>query len=138
MNKAGLTLLPRKEFELLLSDGTLRKGQFGTWALKRFGEKKKVGLTELMAVFTTNPTLSDMLDFILCAVEYKDREAGTPVLTDLQLTRWIDDYAYDTGEQGVVMALFNHASGEEVEKKSVAVAESPGENSSELLPAPVL
>ena len=118
----GLELLPRKAFELTLSDGTKVQGQFGTWALSRFGQKRKLGLNDLMAVFSENPQLSDMIDFVLCAVEYKERQTGLPAtFNDLKFAQWIDDYTAATGEPGVLMVLFNHASREEdkpEEKKS--------------------
>lgn len=116
---AKLDLLPRKVFELTLEDGTVIQGQFGTWALKRFGQKKNLGLVKLMEVFKDDPKIDDMLEFVLCAIEYKEREAGKPLtFNDLKLCKWLDDYTAEAGDEGVLAKLFNHATSEEPEKKT--------------------
>lgn len=150
---ANLNLLPRKEFELTLSDGTIVKGQFGTWALARFGKKKNLGLDQIFQLFykpevgedgkvvnTAHPQITDMIDFILSAVEYKEREAGEALtFNDLKLSKWVDDYNHETGTPGVVMILFNHASSEDNgEKKSdLNPEDTAGKTSSESLTVPV-
>ncbi len=130
---AGLTLLPRKAFELICTDGTIIPGQFSTWSLKRFGDKKKLGLNDLVTIFSSNPSLSDMLDYVVCAVEYRERQAGKPpTFNELKLSEWIDDYTFDTKEEGVLMKLFEHAGGEEKEKKNPQESSLNGESYKEL------
>lgn len=127
MSKAALNLLPRKEFELVLEDGTVIRGQFGTWALARFGQRKKIGLGEIMEMFTTNPSVMDMVEFVLSAIEYKERQDGKPpFMNDVKLCKWIDDYADATNTNGVLMKLFNHSAGEQIadEKKTVMQEEN--------------
>lgn len=114
----NLELLPRKVFELTFEDGTKVQGQFGTWALKRFTDKKKIGLQQVAEVFE-NLTLGDAIDFILSAVEYKQRQAEKPPITDMQLCEWADRYAENNGVGSgseVLANLIGHASSEE--KKS--------------------
>lgn len=133
---ASLTLLPRKEFELTLKDGAKVQGQFGVWSLKRFGEKKKLGLTKVMELFGEDASLGDMIDFVLCAVEYKDRQANRPVsMTDVSLCQWFDDYTEDTGEAGVLMMLFAHSGSENKEQKKSLDDQWNGPNSSDMQPA---
>lgn len=85
---ATVNLLPRKEFEITLEDGTVIKGQFGTWALKRFCDKNKVGLNE---AGTALQTLGGIIDYLLCAVEYKARLGGDPFsFSDIHACQWAD------------------------------------------------
>jgi hypothetical protein len=146
---AGLNLLPRKCFELLLDDGTVIPGQFGTWALSRFGQKRKIGLGKIMEIFNrrdengnniADPEIMDILDFVVCAIEYKEREAGQPVrFNELKLSAWIDAYTETTGEGGVLMKLFSHSSGEQQEEKKSQPGEtSNGANLSAAQPVPEL
>lgn len=85
---ATLNLLPRKHFEITLEDGKVIKGQFGTWALKRLTDKRKVTLQDSGAILNTLPGL---LDFILCAVEYTSRKNSEGfAYTDLDVCDWVD------------------------------------------------
>lgn len=128
---AGLNLLPRKAFELVLSDGTIVPGQFGTWALSRFTQKRNIGLQQVGTLFE-DPKVSDMVDFVLCAIEYREREDGKPpAFNDLKLCRWIDDYALDSGEDGVIMKLLQHAQGDAPATEKKNPAEQPGPTSSD-------
>lgn len=86
---ATVNLLPRKAFEITLEDGTIIKGQFGTWALKRFCDKNKVGLTE---AGTALQTLGGIVDYLLSAVEYVARLGGHPFsYTDIHVCQWADE-----------------------------------------------
>lgn len=106
---AKLELLPRKCFLLTLSDGTEVKGQFGTWALARFGQRKKLSLSKIIDLFD-DPQTMDIIEFVLCAIEYKERESGKPLfMNELKFCAWIDDYAADTGVSGVLMTLWAHS-----------------------------
>lgn len=103
----------------MFPDGNIVNGQFGTWALSRFTQKRKIGLEDVRAFFT-NPFISDMLDFVVCAVEQYDRQNGNATtFNDVKLCSWIDSYTEDTGEQAVLMTLFAHASGDQPEKKNL-------------------
>ncbi len=110
-----LELLPRKAFQLTLSDGTVVEGQFGTWALARFGEKKKISLPEIMELFASGKfTVMDMLSFVICACEYRERENGKPpYINDIRLSRFIDDYSNDHDETGILMKIFLHSGDKE-------------------------
>ncbi len=115
----SLNLLPRKQFQLVFPDGSIVNGQFGTWSLSRFTQKRKIGLEDVQGIFT-NPLISDMLDFVVCAVEQYDRQNGVATtFNDVKLCSWIDSYSEDTGETAVLMTLFSHASGEQPEKKNL-------------------
>ena len=84
-----VNLLPRKEFEVTLTDGTVIKGQFGTWAMKRFCDKKGLGLSEAGTALTT---LGGLVDYLLCAVEYSARKTGSQFsYTDVHACDWVDD-----------------------------------------------
>lgn len=86
---ATLILLPRKVFEIKLSDGTIIKGQFGTWSLKRFCDKQNISLSE------AQPKLQDLsgfADYLLCSVEYLARKEKAPFsFTDVNCCSWIDE-----------------------------------------------
>ncbi len=74
---ATINLLPRKEFEITLEDGTVIKGQFGTWALKRFCDKINCELEDIGERFK-KPKIGDIFEFLLAAVEYRARLKGDP------------------------------------------------------------
>lgn len=108
-----INLLPRKVFELNLEDGSIIKGQFGTWALKRFTDIKKIPLSGVAEAFT-NLTLDDAILFILCGVEYMDRLENRPhKFNELILCEWID-YA---GGVEVLATIISHASDEDAKEK---------------------
>jgi hypothetical protein len=118
-NKAALELLPRKEFRLTLSDGTVCNGQFGTWALARFLQKKKLPLSAAGTLFGDELQVMDLIDYVVCAVEYKEQlERRQPVMNAITLSKWIDDYNDATGEIGVLITLALHEKGEAEQKKS--------------------
>lgn len=133
----GLTLLPSRTFEITFEDGSKVTGQFGTWSLTRFTDKKKIGLQQVSDVFN-NLSLSDAIDFILCAIEYKQRKAGQPLLGDMALCDWADQYADENniGSGAEVLAnLITHASS--VEKKSEPKeGQSDGKNLEDTPPHP--
>ena len=96
---ATLNLLPRKTFEIILDDGTVIKGQFGTWALRRFCDKMKYSLAEsddhLMPYTEATPNgkmgVGDVIEYILSAVENSARKEGKPFsYTDVHCGDWID------------------------------------------------
>lgn len=131
MAKTKLDLLPRKAFVLTLADGRVIEGQFSTWSWARFGQKRKMGLEALTDLLTKDPQLMDLVDFVVCAIEYKEREAKQPpYINEMVLSKFIDDYAHEHGVKGVLMTLFNHA-GDEEEKKSDQPGLSPGTISNE-------
>ena len=114
-DKATIRLLPSQEFEITLIDDTVIKGRFNTWALGIFCEKK--GLTLRAAgELLINPSLFDMLDYILSAVESKARDTGSPFsYNNVHAGSWVDQLG---GIQGPEFTkLFNHASGEQTEQK---------------------
>ncbi len=84
-----IKLLPRKEFEITLSEGTIIKGQFGTWALKKFCDDRKLDLASASLELTT---LGGIIDYLLAAVEYTARKNKTAFsYTDIQASEWIDE-----------------------------------------------
>lgn len=86
---ATINLLPRKEFEITLDDGTVIPGKFGTWALRRLTDRYKVSLTDANKVLGT---LSGLLDYLLCAVEYSARKNSQPFsYTDFHVAEWVDE-----------------------------------------------
>lgn len=73
-----------------------------------------------------SPKITDMVDYILSAIESADRKAGRPLsMNEVKLCEWIDDYHYLTGEDGVATKIFLH-SGSDVEKKNLPAEEQPG------------
>lgn len=86
---ATVNLLPRKCFEIALEDGTIIKGQFGTWALKRFCDKGGLTLGEAEEKLRG---ISGIIDYILCAVEYVSRQNKESFsYTDMNVCQWVDD-----------------------------------------------
>ena len=96
----GLNLLPRKEFEIILSDGSTHAGKLGTWALARFGQKRKLNLPGVAALLAEE-NIMDILELIVCSVEGKARETGQPIkFNEVLLANWVDDYQADHKESG--------------------------------------
>lgn len=109
-----INLLPRKEFEITLSDGTVIKGKFGTWALKRVTDKNKTSLQESGALLQT---LSGLLDYIKAAVEYNFIKKGeTCPYNDVDVADWIDEIGGISSEN--MNLLVRHMSEETEEKKT--------------------
>jgi hypothetical protein len=125
---ASLNTLPRQRFELILSDGTIIPGQFGTYATSLFGKKKGLALSEIYKNFLIekpekdadgNPVydvrLHDMIDFIMCACEAAARLKGERFnFTDAQLCQWADD----TDIPNILITLYGHSVANKDEKKS--------------------
>lgn len=62
--------------------------------------------------------VSDIVDLILCAIEYKSIQNKTPFnFTDVDFCQWVDDYAFATKEQGVIIKIYQHSTATD-EKKS--------------------
>lgn len=122
---AKLNLLPRKEFEITLSDKTVIKGQFGTWAIKRFCDRRKISFTQI----SENFDLDHIVDMILCAVEYLARKQKQPFsFTDIDVCDWIDDLGGIADPN--IMQLIGHMNNEE----TLASPEDNGEKKTEILP----
>jgi hypothetical protein len=110
---AKLNLLHRKEFELTLSDGKIIKGQFGTWAIKRFCDKKKITFVQLSIMKPEDYSFEHIVEMILCAVEHtarKEKQAFS--FTDLDVCGWIDDMEGGLGGADLIN-LFNHSGSED-------------------------
>ena len=143
---ANLNLLPRKEFELVLVDGSVVPGQFGTWALNRFGQKRKIGLKELQTMFykpgadgenVADPGYDVIIDYILAAIEYKARQAGKLYdFNELKLCKWADD----TYDPTAIFTVFAHSASadERPDDEKKSQPESSGESYSDTQPVPVL
>ena len=110
---AELTLLPRKEFEILTNEGEKIKGQFGTWALKRFCDKQKYSIKQAGDKLG-DPSLGDVIEYLLSAIEHSARKTGTQFsYTDVQICDWIDQLGGWQG--GTFVKLFNHSADESPE-----------------------
>ena len=124
---AEIKLLPRKEFEITLEDGTVIKGQFGTWALKRFCDKQKYSIAQAGAKLG-DPSMSDVVEYVLCAVEHTARKTNSPFsYTDVQACDWIDQLG--GWQSGTFVELFNHSADESKaedngQEKKTALAET--------------
>lgn len=98
---ADLNLLPRKAFEILFKeivDGKEKivetiKGQFTSWSVKRYCDRKKLSLSKLGEQLSSdNLSMDDTSLLILCAVEYVSRKAGEQFnYTDINCCDWIDE-----------------------------------------------
>lgn len=116
---ATIDLLPRREFCITLEDSTKIQGKFGTWALKRFSDKRgHKSLPELQEALG-KMSLSDAVDYLLSAVEQYFRQLKTKdsfPYTDLDACDWVDQLG---GIASVDMQrLFSHAGEESEEKKT--------------------
>lgn len=124
MSKATINLLPRKEFEIL-HDGKVIKGQYGTWALKRFCQRQKASLSQI-ATMLSDPTLDMMFDYILSAIEYSARKENQPFSwSDFNISEWIDDM--DGAPFRNLLTLFNHSIDEDLREQKKRETE-PGLN----------
>lgn len=125
-----ITKLPRKAFEINLPDGKVIAGQFGTWCLKRFCDRSKCTLDEVQERLK-KPSLDDLCNFLLSAVEQTARETGNSFsYTDVNVCNWIDQMG---GLSSVpLQELFSHSSSDipstDEEKKTVLT----GENSNDV------
>lgn len=118
---AKVNLLPRKEFEIILDNGEIIKGQFGTWALKRFCDKRKYSLKEAGEKLG-DPSIDDISEYLLCAVEYSARKEKRDFdFTDLDVCGWIDELGGMNSADFI--SIFNHSAAEETEKKTEVTAE---------------
>ncbi len=116
---AIINLLPRKEFEITLSDGTVIRGQYGTWALKRFCDKFGYSLKDA-GTHLHDPSLDEVVQYVLAAVEYPFAKKGDKCpYNDVDACDWIDQVG---GIQSPEFAkLFGHSaddSGAEEQKKT--------------------
>lgn len=109
-----LILLPRKEFEIILEDGKIVKGQYTLWSTKRFCDKKGLTLKKLSdALNDDNMTFDDLVEIILCAVESKQREDGKPfIYSDFDVCKWIEYLGGISGEDFSRLTAHASSSGE--------------------------
>jgi len=114
---ATINLLPRKVFEITLDSGEVITGQYGTWALKRFCDKGGLTLSQAGGRLSAESmSLGDIVDYILCAVEYWSRKGKHGfALTDVDVCDWIDEMGGIQSETFV--RLFNHSADEATEEK---------------------
>jgi hypothetical protein len=115
-----LELLPRKEFEFTLDSGQKVLGRYNTWAIKRFCDKKKISLSQLISLLREETlTLDYIVEMILCSIEYVVRRNKEPfTYTDLDVCDWIDEMGGMGSE--MYLSLINHlGSDQEEEKKSL-------------------
>jgi hypothetical protein len=114
---AKIELLPRKAFEITLDDKTVIQGQFTSWSVKRFCDKKRYSLSQLFEQLSADKlSMDDTCQLILCAIEYSVRKDKKPFeYTDMDLCDWIDEL----GGWGSpdISALLAHAGSEETEVK---------------------
>lgn len=110
-------LLPRKAFEIKLSDGKVIEGQFSLWSVKRFCDKQKLTLAQLGERLTAEKTtFDDVCQIVLCAVEYTSRKKEKPFsYTDLHACEWIEDLGGLTSDN--YASLMAHAASGEVEEE---------------------
>ncbi len=115
---ASLNLLPRKSFEILLDDGSVVRGQYSLWSVKRYCDLKKLSLAQLEDQLSIeNIALDDIVKLILCAVEYSTRkEQKGFAFTDIDVCDWIEQLGGITSEN--YHALIGHAKSEEESKDS--------------------
>lgn len=137
---ASIEFLPRKEFHITFADGRQINGQFSTWTLSRFCEKRNVGIGGVDDILLRKVKnndgsdkldgegnqvydlrIQDIVDFILCAIEYSCRKRNDKfTLTDVDFCSWLDDYKEDTGQDGILVKIYQHSAS--VEKKSEPLA----------------
>lgn len=108
---AKINLLPRKEFEITISDGSVVRGQYGTWALKRFCDKLGYSLKDAGA-HLQDPSLDEVVQYVLSAVEYPYAKKGDKCpYNDVDVCDWIDQVG---GIQSAEFSkLFAHSADED-------------------------
>src|SRR5882724_7182706 len=118
-----INLLPRKEFEIVLSNENERQvipGKFGTWSGTRFSIIKKLTLRQFNEYIRADSmTFYDVILNVLCAIEYGCRKKKIPfIYSDIDLCEWIDGMGGEGSAK--FRALVEHAQTEldEEEKKS--------------------
>lgn len=105
---AEIKLLPRQEFEIVLNDGTVIPGKFGTWALRRLTDKHKLTLSEGLP---TLQTLGGLMDYIVFAVEYMTRKNKKDTFyTDMDVSDWVDQLG--GVQSGAFLSLVKHTQDE--------------------------
>lgn len=111
---ATINLLPRRAFEITLIDGTVIKGQFSTWSLKRLCDKTKMSLKQIGEKLL-DPSLGDVTEFLLCAVEYITRkEKRETFYSDIDACDWIDQIGGIQSDE--FLSLFRHSSNDDIVK----------------------
>jgi len=121
-----LTLLPRKTFIITLDDGTEIKGQYSTWALKRFCDHLNCTLSQLFEKLK-EPTLDIMFMYILSALEYSARIEKKPFsYTDVNISQWIDDMEGNAIDNLVV--IFNHSADQDLNEEKKSLTEGSNQN----------
>ena len=121
---AKVELLPRKEFIITLDSGEVIKGKYSLWAAKRFCDKKKLTLKQLIeSLSEENMTFDDLCENILCAVEHCQKEFGEKFkYNDFDVCNWIEELGGIGSEE--YTKLVGHAFSElEPEKKSQEMTE---------------
>jgi len=93
---ASIQTLPRNKFIITLDDGSVINGQYGTWAYKRFCEKRGVKLPEAIEQLKSYELHQDMTvltDYIMSAVEQSFYEKNDTVFPykEVHLCSWIDE-----------------------------------------------
>jgi hypothetical protein len=111
-----LVLLPRKEFEFKLESGETIEGKYGTWAAKRFSDKRNWPLAKFIEYFSPKVELDkngkpkkdkqgnvimkdpefsmdDICLILLCSVEYQWRKKnkGPFTYSDIDACEWIEE-----------------------------------------------
>lgn len=117
---AVLNTLPRNKFEIKLDDGGVIIGQYGTWAYKRFCDKRGIKLSEVseaLGALSQSLDLNIVTDFVLSAVEQSHYEKSNEPFpyTDIHLFAWIDELG-GLGSENFSRLL--NPSGDTTEKKS--------------------
>lgn len=115
-----VNLLPRKVFEIHGLDGyPTISGQFGTWALARYGTRcGGLTLPEVSARLSTGGSVDDILKLLLSSVEGKFlKDKVSFQYTELDAAEWIDQLGGIGGEQFTKLITHIYA-GEETEKKT--------------------
>jgi hypothetical protein len=97
---AKLNILPRKKFEIVLDNGTVITGQYGTWAGIRFSQKRGIKLSQMADYLNTSVTAEDyevIADYILSAVEQPFMEKGGSNFpyNAANFFSWMDEIGWD-------------------------------------------
>jgi hypothetical protein len=134
--KAELNTFEDQKFELVMPDGALIPGQFGSWCLHRLGQKRKLGLTGLSNLLQSNDLGLDVIsDYVLAAIEHVCRINKQPFsFTDLDLFRWADATGDAFGALNVLFSVSFSAIPAEEKKSDPNL--SSGTNSEDTPPLP--
>lgn len=127
---ATVRTFPRKEFEITLDDGTLIKGQFGTFALQSLCDRLKCKLYEIRGMF--DPKVDGKavaiepriyMQWLLACVEQHAKQLNAPFsFHEVHAGLWIDQLEGTESEEFMKIIIACQDKVKEPQKKTESAA----------------